>query len=831
MNFDADSGVLDISVRELIEDDEVFRRVGFERSQAWRRLSLGGEAHRRTLAARQEAFPGYRGELTVSGNFDVQEFRAVVSGRLDGALETEKGLWLLEEFKTCSFTAEGRALFPPEREERARRQLLAYCLLWEMSGQGIPRASLVWIDGAAHREESRAVAYRREDAEREIVGWLKSKFGRLQAERRRRRARADAAEILRFPHPEVRPVQQELMEAITRTISGGGHLLAQAPTGSGKTAAALYAGLKEALRQGKKLIFLTPKNLQQNLVVETLTRLNEPAGFHALRMRSKEKMCANDKILCHEEHCRFARDYPAKMQSFGLLSRLLARYPILTPEAVFAEARDQAVCPFEVEVELASRVDVFVGDYNYVFEPVAALAAFSPDLLPEAVLIIDEGHNLPDRARKIYSPELAEAEVLRLENLASLSPGEVWRHLEKSLAGLREFVGRCGSSLPETEEAAVETAFPVEDFADWLLGWDQTMISYFEWKRETGDVSEDDPVLALHFMVARFGRVLRFAAGHDDFACVAQRTRDGLKLSLVCLDPSRALAPILNAAASTILLSGTLEPFEALLRLTGLDRRRAATLRLPPPFPAENRRVLIVPTVRTTFAARERNYGRIAELLARLADAHPGNDLAIFPSFRFLREVARLLPPTRARVLQQREQQTDFERQAIFDALDSPPPEGLLFLAVSGGMFTEGIDYPGERLSGVFIVSPSLPQVSFERELLRRYFDEHDDSGFEYAYVLPGMTRVVQAAGRLIRSETDRGVIVLLCRRFLEQPYARYLPRDWYDDDPAELAVADPEGSVREFFTKKGTVSARDTADGGPTTGRAPGRTAASRRR
>jgi DNA excision repair protein ERCC-2 len=269
---------------------------------------------------------------------------------------------------------------------------------------------------------------------------------------------------------------------------------------------------------------------------------------------------------------------------------------------------------------------------------------------------------------------------------------------------------------------------------------------------------------------------------------------------MICLDPARALAPILNAASSTILLSATLEPFDVLRRLTGLSRDRTSELNLPPPFPRENRRVLVVSSVRTTFTSRERNYEKIAGLLARMTDAHAGNDLALFPSYKFLREVASRLPPMHARILEQRERLTDVEKNQILAALESPPAEGLLFLAVAGGMYAEGVDYPGEKLSGVFIVSPSLPQVSFERQLLKRYFDEHDESGFEFAYIQPGMTRVIQAAGRLIRSESDRGVVALLCRRFVEEPYQRYLPRDWYDESPEELVARDPEEAVREFF-------------------------------
>jgi len=235
---------------------------------------------------------------------------------------------------------------------------------------------------------------------------------------------------------------------------------------------------------------------------------------------------------------------------------------------------------------------------------------------------------------------------------------------------------------------------------------------------------------------------------------------------------------------------------------------------LPPPFPPENRKVMILPHVRTTYAARERNYARIARLVAAMSDAHPGNALVLFPSYRFLSEVASLMPATRSRLIVQRADLSDFERQQILLALSAPPAGGVLLFAVSGGMYAEGVDYPGELLSAVFVVSPALPQVSFERELLRRYFEEKEEAGFEYAYLQPGMTRVVQAAGRLIRSETERGVIALICRRFLEKPYARYLPRDWYADTPEELVTNRPAEEIREFFEGYG---ASPSAPGGGT--------------
>lgn len=799
MIFDETTRVFEISVRELVEEEESFHRVGFERSKSWRRLALGGEAHRRTLASRIDAFPGYRGEVWVSGEFQTPRYRAIVSGRADGIVEGEAGSWLIEEYKTCSFTAGGMPVFPPEREARARRQLLVYGALWEKAGRGRVRTALVLVDAAGRFEEARTVAFRAAEVEAEISAVLDSKFDRLERVREKKRAKAEAAGTIRFPFAERRPIQREMMEAIDHAAAEGRHLLLQSPTGTGKTAAALHSALCQAMRQGKRLAFLTAKTLQQTLAVETLRKIND-GQFRVLWMRAKERMCANDRIFCDEDHCRFARDYPVKMARSGLTDRLLATHPILDPDSVFANARAEEVCPFEVQIELAPRADVFVGDYNYVFEPVTALRAFGPDELRNCILVVDEAHNLPDRARKIYSPSIDEGDVALVENLAALSTGDVWARLGRGLAELRQFLRSAGGELAEETGAIGETAFSEDDFGDFLARWDEAMVGYFEWKRDTNDASEDDPVIGLHFSVVRFGVVLRFAAGKPDFANVVERTPGGVRASMICLDPARALAPILNAASSTILLSATLEPFEVLRRLTGLSRDRTSELSLPPPFPRENRRVLVVSSVRTTFTSREKNYDKIAGLLARMADAHAGNNLALFPSYKFLREVSSRLPPMQARLLEQRERLTDFEKSQILAALESPPEEGLLFLAVAGGMYAEGVDYPGEKLSGVFIVSPSLPQVSFERQLLKRYFDEHDESGFEFAYIQPGMTRVIQAAGRLIRSESDRGVVALLCRRFVEEPYQRYLPRDWYDESPEELVTRDPEGAVREFF-------------------------------
>ncbi len=802
MRFDETSRVFEISVRELAED-EGFRRVGFDRGEGWRRLGLGTQIHVRVLGERQAAHPGYRCEVHLEARIPVDDWTAVLTGRLDGCVERTPGQWLIEELKSTNLSVDG--VRPSGYAfERDRRQLLGYCYLWRRLGHGAVSGALVYVDIETGEEISLQVPFD-DDVERDVERRLSRTLAVWKAQRVIRQRKAKAAHSLPFPHAAPRPIQEKIMDAVRTALRNGENLIAEAPTGSGKTAAALHPAVVEGLTTGRQVVFLTSKTLQQKMAVSSLVAMNERA-FHTVQVRAKERMCANDRILCHEEFCRFAKDYPAKMERSNLLGRLHDSYAHLDPDTVFEEARREEVCPFEVQLETAQRADAIVADYNYVFEPAAALRHLTGEDLREAILLIDEAHNLPDRARQIFSPEIREADLAVLRDRLLLQPGELFHDLADSVEELLRVVAETASeNLPEeAADSIVEVEPPADAIFELRAAWEEKLMRYLAWKRETRLAMVDDPVLDFHFALQRFAAVL--ANFGPDFTCVAERrgSLGGARLALVCLDPARVLSPIFRQAASTVLLSATLTPPEAIQRVLGLDPERTSSISLPPPFPPENRKVLIVPSVRTTYTAREKNYPRIAKLLAEMSDAHSGNDLVLFPSYRFLTEVSARMPPTRSRLLVQRPDLSEYERQQLLRALESPPAGGTLLFAVSGGMYAEGVDYPGELLSAVFVVSPALPQVSFERELLRRYFDERDESGFDFAYLQPGMTRVVQAAGRLIRSETDRGVIALLCARFLEEPYASRLPRDWYGETPSELATRRPAEEIREFFERYG---------------------------
>jgi len=777
-----------------LAESDGFRRIGFERGEGWHRLGLGTELHARVLQNRCLARPGYRREVHLQDRWPVEDWTALIAGRLDGCVQNADGSWLVEELKSAYLPGSGSVM------ESHQRQLQIYCYIWHRMGNSPVSGSLVYVDLATAEEFAVAVPCHAEIMEREVQSRLRQLLAVWRAEIKTREQKGAVAAAMSFPHADPRPGQVKMMEAVSQSLDSGGHLLVEAPTGSGKTAASLFPALRHGLAVGTQVVFLTSKTLQQRMAVSVFRALNHGGAFRTAQIRAKEKMCANDRVLCHEDFCPYAKDYPAKMEKSGLLDRLSRSHSHFDPDVIFAAAKEEKVCPFEVQLELARHADAITADYNYVFDPGSALSHLDREGLGSAVLLIDEAHNLPDRARKIFSPELLQEAFRNVAGRLLLQPGQLFEALSRIVEDAAALLQDTAAAL-DTAAPIGEVPPPTEELRELWKQWEPEFIRYLSWKREMKLALAEDSIVDLHFDWQRFMAILNlFGPG---FACIAEKRPSGVRLALVCLDPARAIAPIFKAAASAILFSATLSPVEVTRRLLGLEKDRTEAMTLPPPFPRENRKVMILPQVRTTFAARAKNYGLIASLVAQMADAQTGNGLVLFPSYRFLEQVAEKMPSIRAKLIVQRPDLGQRERENIFQSLASAPPGGVLLFAVLGGMYAEGVDYPGELLSAVYVVSPALPQVSFERELLRRYFDETEQAGFEYAYLQPGMTRVIQAAGRLIRSETDRGVIALLCQRFLQEPYAGHLPRDWYDQSPLELIARDPAAEVRKFMSQE----------------------------
>jgi DNA excision repair protein ERCC-2 len=797
----------------------------------WTRLALGREAHEQHQAAQAAAHTGYAREVAIRYQTTVDEFAVTIQGRIDGVLPEGT----VEEIKSVVLPPLAFGALTPAAYPHYVEQLRLYCFLLQ---QPEVKGRLVFINVAAGDRKGFEFAGPFDDCAQLIADRVRLLIGHAQTEQHRQEQRRAAAGTLLFPHGRPRKYQDRMIAAVERALAEGRHLLVSAPSGIGKTAAALFPAVKHVLAGGGRVFFVTAKNTQQALAMETLRRMGilpvpssrtdgreAPPTITAVQFRAREKMCINDQYACREEFCHYLRDFSLKLEK----ARFAA---LMEPPALMDLGRQVRLCPFELALVAAEQADVVVSDYNYVFDPQVYFRRFFQDAdYSDAVLVIDEAHNLVQRALDYYSPCLHRQPILQLrDNL---------RHVEPALADdLRRFLDEIDLFFRRQDATAKDVIPSPREFFDALKPtFHRLTVRYFLDKLTSGRVIPDDPVEAFFSDFGQFVNVL--ALDGDEFSCIFDPAGT---LQILCKDASRQLAPRLAGFRSVIAMSATLTPMEFYRQMLGFDPDRTDALTLPSPFPRENRRVLVVPTVSTVYRQRnDASYRAIAGIIAQTAGAHAGNYMALFPSYEFLRAVAEqlcsssavtlseakgrgragekteILPHTTAasrqtrlrfaqndnagewQLLAQSPAMTDADRQKFLDALKTTDPPKLV-LAVQGGVFAEGVDYPGEQLSGVIVVSPALPQVSFERELMRQYYDSRYGKGFEFAYLYPGMNRVIQAVGRLIRTETDRGVAVLVCNRFRQPSYTALFPPDWFEETDEQVLPADFTTELREFW-------------------------------
>ncbi|HVM59478.1 MAG TPA: ATP-dependent DNA helicase [Verrucomicrobiae bacterium] len=773
----------------------------------WTRLALGREAHVARQRSQAGLHEGYAREITVRYETTVDDFAVTIQGRIDGVYTPlNGGPHVIEEIKSVVLPPLVFAAIDEKSYPHYVEQLRMYCFFVEQERK-TALGRLVFVNVADGTTKEIEIGGPFDDCERLIAERVRALIVQAQDEQRRQEQRRTQSATLRFPHDRVRPHQDEMMVAIEHALKEGRHLLVSAPAGVGKTTAALYPVVKYALENDQRVFFVTAKNTQQQIVLETLARMAHDKSAHpnAVFFRAREKMCINDVYACREEFCPHLRDFRVKLETTRVVDRLLADR-LITPEAMMDVGRRTNLCPFELALIEAELTDVIVCDYNYVFDPQVYFRRFFLEAdYSNAILVIDEAHNLVQRAMDYYSPSLSRQQIRDLSgNL---------RHVEPSLAGeLRKFLGKIddffrsqkrsqGDEYSQLEEGEVGQdkyliPSPREFFDELKPICNKLAMRYLLDKTTSGRAIPDDPVDEFLSAFGQFCTVL--AMEGEEFSYVYDST-GGEALKIVCKDPSRQLGQRLEGFHSVIAMSATLEPMAFHRQMLGFDPERTDQATFPSPFPKENRRIIVVPTVSTTFRVRAAHYGKIANIIATTAAAKLGNYMALFPSYDFLRGVVGRVPEGPWETLVQEPRMTEQQRQSLLDALREPQPPKLIF-AVQGGLFAEGVDYPGETLSGVIIVSPALPQVSFERELMREFFEARHGSGFEFAYLYPGMNRVIQSVGRLIRSETDRGVAVLVCQRFAQAQYSTLFPPDWSESMADSRAGYDLAAELAGFW-------------------------------
>jgi DNA excision repair protein ERCC-2 len=802
IRFDPTTRTLWLSIGDLVDTTAFPGSVSLA-PMLRSRTAMGRETHVEHQAAQQAALPSYRAEVTVRQQLRIDEYTVHLQGRIDGLYEDGDTL-IVEEIKSLLIPPEHFNVITSGHYTAYEQQLTLYVHLLRQQHTGPVRGHLVLINLADDAAKVLVIEPEVADGTTFIEQQVRRILARYTARADRAGRRQSSAAALRFPFPTRRPYQEEMMEQVRLAIRDQSCVLLSAPTGIGKTVAALYAALEYALRDGLRIFFVTAKTTQQTLAVETLQQLaQDGVQYTAVHLRAKEKSCLNEIYYCHENVCEFARDYAGKLERAHLVERLL-ELPVLSPTTCAEVGQHYRVCPFELSLDVAVEADVIIGDYNYVFDPGSYLRRFFQDTpYDDCVLIIDEAHNLYARGRDYYSPVLRQRRVRQLLSYCADEQARLFRDFATFFAELDELFPQLYEAAMERPQIGEPTLItpPWELIAALRGRLEVLMTDYVIYRRRTGPLSGGDPIQDFYYAWQRLCDVL--ALGGDEFSYIYQHELDESLFKVLCKDASRFLHERLQGFHSVVAMSATLTPFAFYQDVLGFPAERTFTAEFPSPFPAANRQIMVIPEISTTYRERERDAPRAAQIIETIVAQRHGNYAVFFPSFVYMRMVRSWLRYPGYQLLEQTEAMSDAERAAVLTRLQQHDTAPVLLLAVQGGIFAEGVDYPGDMLIGVIIVGPGLPRVDFEQELIRTYYDDTYTSGFAYAYLYPGMNRVVQSAGRLIRSETDVGIIALLDKRFTYSNYTALFPSHWYTQTPRELVTRHYQQVLQRFWARQ----------------------------
>ncbi len=722
----------------------------------------------------------YESEVPLKFEFEHEGTLFEVEGRCDGLL-IQDGSITIEELKSTAFDV---SQMQPNLDHWHFAQCkfygFIYCTLYEVSDVTI---MVTYCELETLTERSFAQTFTHEELRAYFFSVFDAYYEWLALHLARLRVRDDSIDAMTFPHEVYRKGQREFAVAVYKTLVSEKKLFAQAPTGTGKTISTLFPAIKYIKDTDKKIFYLTAKTITKQVASDACHALMKK-GLRciALTLTAKEKICLGQNI-CTPDQCPYAKGHFDRINA--ALKDIVLHETLLDRQTIENYAKTHQVCPSEFALELTDWVDLILCDYNYVFDPKVSLKRFFSDNAPPVkhVVLVDEAHNLVDRSREMYSAALSKSDFAAVKRKVKALP------LAKITKKLNEY----------RESMEEETATLPEEFVLLLMGF---VPKADAWLAQNEGHDMHDQVLTLYFAVMDFIKIAEFFG--DGYVVLFERAGKDITIRLCCLDPSELLKQCFRKVHSTIVFSATLTPldyFSAILGGEDTDN----FLRIASPFDPNNLCILLNDTISTKFRNRNQSYAAIADNIYSMVVAKKGNYLVFFSSYQYLNSVRAIFSDKHPaiRTIVQEQQMTEAEREDYIDGFGAGSDETLVGFAVLGGLFSEGIDLTGDKLIGVCIVGVGLPFVTPVRNLMCDYFNRKEAfTGFSYAYVNPGMNKVLQASGRVIRTETDRGVLLLLDERYKTAEYQRLFPKEWahvqtVKDDTAALCA------FRQFWTVK----------------------------
>lgn len=759
--------VIRISVRNLVEfilrEGDIDNRIsGSMEKDA---MLQGGRMHRKI---QRRMGPEYHAEYSLKMRIPCEGYQIQLEGRADGVIIREKDGKpdvIIDEIK--GIFRDLHFLEAPVNVHLAQAKCYAY-IYGEQNELDEIGVQMTYC----HLDTEEVKRFRQHYSLEELKTWFDGliekyrKWAEFQI--RWEKERDESIGKIEFPFP-YRKGQYDLAASVYRTILRKKKLFIQAPTGVGKTMSVIFPAVK-AVREGlgQKIFYLTAKTITRTVAEQAFRTLKEQGlKFKVVTLTAKEKICLCEETDCNPDACPYAKGHFDRVND--AVFDMITGGRDISRETLEEQARKYRVCPFELSLDVSVWTDAVICDYNYVFDPNAHLKRFFSESGDNGYLfLIDEAHNLVERGREMYSAVLYKEDILEVRRAVKQMDSRLAKRLEETNRLMLELKREC-------EDYRVLES--VSHLALKLMNLLTEMERFLEEYRE-GEKRE--LVLDLYFQVRDFLNI------HDildeNYVIYSELERDGrFKVKLFCVNPAANLQNYQEQGNSTIFFSATLLPIRYYKKLLSVETDDYAVY-AESPFPEENRLLIIGRDVSTRYTQRGQiMYRRIAEYIAAVAEARRGNYMAFFPSYRFMEDVyeefIRRAPGITAVV--QSQFMDEKEREQFLQRFEASDSAGLVGFCVMGGIFSEGIDLAADRLIGAVVVGTGLPQVCNDREIVKQYFDSRGMDGFDYSYRYPGMNKVLQSAGRVIRTENDRGIIVLLDGRFCQKQYQELFPREW----------------------------------------------------
>lgn len=796
----SDPRTLTLSVHELVDflcrEGDIDNRVYNADT-----MQLGSKMH---ASFQEKQGRDYLSEVPLSGVIHRENATVTLEGRADGII-VGGPFPVIDEIKTTvmplnDFFAQQRAWHFAQAE--------CYAYLYLLNHPSSPRECGVRLTYLSQQDAKQKMIKEKkfswETLEHDVLSLIDRHLQFDEEEFAHIAARNHSASLLPFPYAHFRPGQREMAKYIYALMSkkqSKNVFFFEAPTGIGKTISAIYPALKSfAKGTNSKLFYLTAKGSGRQAAFDALSSCYEK-GFIGRDswLVAKDKICFQPGSECNPDSCPFAKDYYGKLRQ--VMKEEVHENHRYSPEFVTTLARHYAMCPFELQLDLSLLADVILCDYNYFFDPLVRLDRyFGPEADPSRdIVLIDEAHNLPSRARDMYSESLSLSLLEKVKK--DLSEYKTFRGIKNARKKLQ-------TALEEVEKAqttpfAILPSFPDSVFAALERFSEATK------KKQTDDVAFPSSLKDL----SRIAYRMSFLVRECDVNCVTyaiKRPTGGFELRWQCLDASPLIKECIDRVRGTAIFSATLSPIEFYERSI-YGEEDLPFLTFPSPFPQEHLHLMVAPTVSTRYKNRDQTYEEVARYLSAFVQAKVGNYFLFFPSYDYLSKIAPFFSFPNADVYSQERDMNDDEKELFLSRFLSHPTKTSVGLLIIGGSFSEGVDLMADRLSGVAVVGIGLPQVSPERNALKDYYEVKNGKGFAYAYRNPGINKVMQAVGRLIRSEKDVGSALLIDDRYLQEEYRSLFSRVWRRYEIV-LSPEEVETSVKAFYRNlnKGAIIPKD---------------------